>query len=655
MKKIVMCFVLFSTFCFSQNSNIVFSVGQTTIKELQMSIYERDSTANALVLSEKGHFYIPDLKTLRFKTDYYKRVKILTKDGLDYGNKKILLTERDLLTNLVAITYNLKDGNVVEKSIFKEEDLIKEEVSEGVSQVIISLPNVKVGSVVEYKYTISRLSFNIKDWVFQSDIPKIKSTFYKTLPPTLGYDIKLHGALKLSTDSTFFSDNCFKKNKLFKVAKCKRSIFSIDSINAFEEEPLMSNPNSYISKLKFKLDYVLDVGYFPGNFLSTWKSFDSFYLSIFLYNQKQHSKFLKRKIPSDLFKQKDELAKAKGIYSFIQDHFTWDGYLGGGFTKRARKLFVKKTGSVNTINTTLYNSLKAANIECYYVLLSTRGNGVPTKKFPELNRFNYLVVKAVIDGKEYFLDATSKLLPFGLVPERCLNGEARVLVKEKEGYWQTITPNIVNSKNFRIHLSLNDDDTFSGKVTLIKKGYNAALQRELINTLGEKKYLEGYEEEFSEMEIVDYKVKDKDKIDKPTHESFQLNIDEDFIDVDISNENIIRFNPVLFDKVTENPFKADKRLYPLDFGHKHKNSFLLKINLPEGYVIKKLPENVAIKLPYDGGSYLYKIIHKGNSISLVIKYSINRKLFAKEEYLYLKEFFNRIIKAEGSFIELEKK
>lgn len=654
MKKIIALFLLIQVSTHAQKMATP-SMGQSNLQELQMKTYKNDSTANALVLFEKVHYYIPDLRELRFKSDHYRRIKIFNKDGLEYAVEKIYLKNGEELQNVSAITYNLKDSVTIEKTVFKKEDILVNEVSEGIYQNIINLPNVKEGSVVEYKYTINRGNFNIDNWRFQTSIPKIKSEFSQLLPSSIKYKVTLRGGLKLSRDTTYFSKNCFVQNEVFKVKRCRNSIFSIDSIPAFKEEPMMSNAESYISKLSFKLDYVLDIGYFPGNFLSTWKSFDAFHLAVLSYNQKQHTKFFKRKIPDSIFTQKDKLTKAKYIYSFIQDHYSWDGYLGGGFSKSARKQFNKKTGSVMTINSSLFNSLKAANIACYYVLLSTRGNGIPVKDFPESDTFNYVIIKAVINNKEYFLDATDKLLPFGMVSKRCLNGEARVLNNESVGYWQVIRPNILNSKSYRVVLDLNEDDSFTGKVSLIKKGYNAAIQREVFKTVGEKKYIESMEEGFPEMEISDFQIKNLPHIEKSTNESFSILIDEDYMDTDISNENVIRFNPVLFDRALENPFKTEKRLYPLDFIHKDKSTFLLRINLPKNYTVKKLPEPVAMKLPQNGGLYVYKVAHKGNVISVVVSYKIDRKLFSKDEYFYLKEFYKKIVTAENSYIELEKK
>lgn len=654
MKKMLLLLLFVSTAIYGQQVKTP-TIGQTNLRELQMKTYKGDSTANALVLFEKVHYYIPDLNELRFKSDYYRRIKIFNKDGLEYAVEKIFLKRGEELQNVSAVTYNLKDSVNIKETRFKKEDILVTEVSEGVYKHIINLPNVKEGSVIEYKYTVNRGNFNIDSWRFQSQIPKLKSEFSQILPSSIKYKVTLRGALKLSRDTTYFSDNCFVQNKYFKAKRCRNSIFSMDSIASFKEEPMMSNPENYISKLSFKLDYVLDIGYFPGSFLSTWKSFDKFHLALLSYNQKQHTKFFKRKIPDSIFAQEDKLTKAKSIYAFIQDHYNWDGYLGGGFSKSARKQFNKKTGSVMTINTSLFNSLKAANIPCYYVLVSTRGNGIPVKDFPEGDSFNYIIVKTVIGNQEYFLDATDKILPFGMVSKRCLNGEARVLNNEGVGYWQVIKPSIANSKSYRVVLDLNEDDSFSGKLSLIKKGYNAAIQRELFKAVGEKKYIESFEEEFPEMELSNFEIKNLEHIDRSVNESFSLNIDEDYIDTDISDSNVIRFNPVMFDRATENPFKTETRLYPLDFVHNDKSTFLLRINLPKNYSVKKLPEPVAIKLPENGGLYVYKVVQKGNVINVVVRYRIDRKFFSKNEYFYLKEFYNKIVQAENSYIELEKK
>ena len=42
--------------------------------------------------------------------------------------------------------------------------------------------------------------------------------------------------------------------------------------------------------------------------------------------------------------------------------------------------------------------------------------------YPNYSDFNYVIAVVNIEGKEYFLDATSRL-PFGILPVKCYNGQ----------------------------------------------------------------------------------------------------------------------------------------------------------------------------------------------------------------------------------------
>ena len=88
-----------------------------------------------------------------------------------------------------------------------------------------------------------------------------------------------------------------------------------------------------------------------------------------------------------------------------------------------KRSFERRSGGVDVINLSLYNSLQAAGIECYIMAIATRENGLPTKLYPVTRDFNYIIVTTVLDGERYFLDATDKFMPFGQIPMRCLNGE----------------------------------------------------------------------------------------------------------------------------------------------------------------------------------------------------------------------------------------
>ncbi|MCI2228045.1 DUF3858 domain-containing protein [Polaribacter sp. MSW13] len=166
----------------------------------------------------------------------------------------------------------------------------------------------------------------------------------------------------------------------------------------------------------------------------------------------------------------------------------------------------------------------------------------------------------------------------------------------------------------------------------------------------EDEYLEEFETNYSDLEVEDYNVKFKEDLEKSLQENFKIKI---IMNQDLGNK--ARLNPILFNRITENPFKLKERNYPVDFAYKRNNSFALNLQIPETYKVTKLPENIAISLPNKGGSFSLKSTQKGNTINVYVRMIINKKIYSAIEYHTLKEFYKKIIIAENSYIILEKK
>jgi hypothetical protein len=75
----------------------------------------------------------------------------------------------------------------------------------------------------------------------------------------------------------------------------------------------------------------------------------------------------------------------------------------------------------------LVAALRDARLNAHPVLLSTRNNGLPSPLYPVPTDFNYVIARVKIGDNYYLLDATEDVYPFGLLPERCLNGMGRAL------------------------------------------------------------------------------------------------------------------------------------------------------------------------------------------------------------------------------------
>jgi len=113
-------------------------------------------------------------------------------------------------------------------------------------------------------------------------------------------------------------------------------------------------------------------------------------------------------------------------------------------------------------------------------------------------------------------------------------------------------------------------------------------------------------------------------------------------------------NPFVIGKITENPFKLNKRDYPVDFGYERSKTYLMKLIIPETYKIAKLPKNMGLALPNKGGKIIFNISQKENTINIYLNYSLNKKSYTTEEYFYLKQFYKKLINLQDSFIEIER-
>jgi hypothetical protein len=622
-------------------------MGQTTLEELQMSFYDKDSTAGAVVLYEHANIYLDTENDNNTRTDFYFRIKILDKSAFDLANITLDLYKKKNLKDLEAVTYNLIENKIQKNHLVKSDVFTIKEGSDW-STKKFTLSNIREGSVIEYKYSILSPYSGINDWSFQSDIPKIKSEFDAAILGNYKYNVRIIGFLKLNKNKYSVKEKCVYIDGIG-FGSCRVYSFGINDIPAFKEEDYMLSKKNYISRLSLDLESFTNTTGYVEKYTTTWKVADKKLKSRFFNNQTSKKNYFKKKIPDSILTTENTLKKAQKIYTFIQNHYTWNKKYWTNKDVEVKEAFDDKLGDVGAINLSLFNSLKAVNIDANLVVLSTRKNGVPTKLYPIIYDYNYVIVKIKIADIEYFLDATEKMIPFAELPLRTINGEARIINFDEEGSWVTLKPKKKSVKNIRTKLTLNEEGELKGLLNIQRTGYYAVNQREKIAPLTKENYLDNFESQYPDLEVEEYTVKYKKNINKPLQEAFSISI--------IQNESLgskIRINPFLFDRMKENPFKLKERFYPVDFGYTKKINYSLSLQIPENYKISQFPNNTAFSLPNKGGLFVLKAKVKDNTLTIFTRFSLYKKTYSSEEYFALKEFFKQVIIAENSYIILEK-
>ena len=651
MKKIIVITLLLSSLLSLSQEDYNSENYRVNLGDMRSKTFEKDSTANALVIYEFGNSYV-DGNHYDLRTEAKYKIKILNREGFNnatitlylYNNERASEKVKDIIAN----TYNEVNGEVIISKL-DEKDIFKEKYNENYTLVKFTLPNVKEGSVITYSYTlVSPFMFNYKGWNFQSEIPKLYSEYKASIPGNWDYNIKLVGGQKLFANESELKKDCLSAGG--GTASCFNARYVMKDIPAFIEEDYMTAKSNYLARIEYELKTFKSFDGIVDNYTKTWETVDKeLKTDPNIGRQLSKSVDATELLTTEILNEPDALKRAIAIYNFVQDNYTWNEEYKIYKDVSVKDLIKNKSGNVSSINILLHNLLEEAAINVKPVLLSTRNNGFATQIFPVISDFNYLIVQVIIEDKTYYLDATDNYLSFGELPFRCLNSYGRLLDFKNGSEWVDIKPKNNSSVLFRTELSIDSNQNLKGIVEAKHTGYHGLSLRKSYYA-NKENYIKALENRFPYLEIFDYEVKSEDERSEDFVESYKIKYSTD------NSGETIYLNPFFIKFFTENPFKLQERSYPIDFGYKDSYLYMFKLNLGDTYKIIEQPKDVVMQLPNNTGQLSLGTKVIGNSVNLLMKIDFKEPIYPPEYYPYLKEFIGRIVDAQkNTLLVLQKK
>lgn len=654
MKSIIitLSIVLFSTLCYSQ-ANYSEEYGKVTQYEMSMTECPGDSEAEALVIYDFGKYYFRGLdnKGFRLFMEIRKKVKILKQAGIDYATIEIPYyigdsNEREYIQDFEATTYNFEDGTL-KKSKFDQGKMFEEKISNDTRVKKIALPDVREGSVIEYKYTIETpYFFNMRRWFFQSKIPVLNSSLEYRAIPYYEYTYITRGT------------NQFDEAKVeapladfhFAGLTYKEKVYTFRMINlpAFRDEEYISSDKDYMVSISFQLSR----SYSPYNgvkrdYMSTWPDMCNEFLKDPNFGKyiKDSEKEAKKILPTLDIEDKTPLEKAKIITQYVRSMYSWDEF-NGKYTSEKLSTFLKqKKGNDAEMNLFLVGLLKTAGIDAEPVVLSTRGNGVITKTFPFQQFLNYVVVRATIDNQTYFIDTTEPLRYFDELPSRCINVEGLIVKKDSEEWVNIVQKELsVVDKKFNIKV-LPDENLLDVDISYELAGQDAYIYRNLYNGK-EDDLKEFFRKKNNINEMDSLTISNYKELDKPFNFSFSTKIAFE------RTPDKLFIHPFCNLSISDNYFKQEKRTLPIDLIYLEAVKYESIIEIPEGYKVDYLPE----ALKHDGRimTINYKAQVDGNKIYVNADFKFTSNMYDPKDYIRLKNTFSILIKRFSDMVVLIK-
>lgn len=311
----------------------------------------------------------------------------------------------------------------------------------------------------------------------------------------------------------------------------------------------------------------------------------------------------------------------------------------------------RKSGNSADINFLLTLMLQNAGIEAYPVLLSTRGHGIIQSLYPIVDQFDYVITKAVVGKRTFFMDATDRFRRYDLLPTRALN-HTGFLLNQNKYEWVTIEPSGKDKRETVIDAVLSPEGAVRARAEMRFAEYGAARQLEQYSGKKQGDYIKDlFSTETSGLAADSFQVDQSDSLSS----RFIVRANLTAPAYAQTLNDFIYFNPFLTGRRKENPFKLEKRTFPVDFAYPLSTAYTATITLPDGYAVKDPPAELTLRLPANGGSYRRTVNAADNRVTVIEQFEINQVVFQPKHYAGLRSFYEQIVAAENEQLILEKK
>ena len=652
-------------------SDVNMKFGKPTKEEMQMTVYEADPEADAVVLCRLTEVEYA-VQNIGFLADYREkfRIKVLKPAGARYAkvvvpyqvalsvnnnigglktNAKSLpqpdgssnsyfegegvsMTDNvfanegdENVESIKATAFNLEGGKVV-KTHLKKSDIVKTKIDEHNRQIEFTVPNVKEGTVIEYEYTIhSQLFWLLHDWYAQCEIPVAYAKLDMNIPSYLIFNVEDHGIQRLTHTVTAGSMNFkLESDPLAKQSKVMTNhyVYVGRNLMAVPKDDYVWNTLDYCAGITAELSQYRLPGTAQMDYARTWEEIDEMILNSddLGLRLNDHSPLAKELQDAKIAEIADLRERTAAVFNLVMSKVTWNGKYDINPAATAETL--KNQGGTNAdINLLLIQSLNSVGLTATPVVLRTRDQGQLPYNFPALRKLNTFIVGVVMpSGPNVYVDASSKNGYLNVLPEPLLVERARLVQKKGKSAWVNLQRLTKSQKSTIINVQLSADGKLTGTQTTRYEGLAALNYRQA-------KGITAFAPDATE----------------ETPFNRQGSVEGNTI-------KICPFPTI----IAKNPFTASVRKVPVEFHSQGTHKVVVNMTLPEGYTVSGEPRNMTIVTPDKGLEGRILTTVGDGRIQLSCQFSIHKIVHSEQSYADLRAIFDAVMKYTTEQLVLKK-
>jgi len=571
----------------------------------------------------------------------YERIKILTEEGRDRANIEIPYLKDGESVKAISARTIRPDGSIVnfDGQIF-DKSIVKLSAASYWAKTF-TLPNVEVGSIIEYRYRHNFSPFFVfnSQWILSQDLFTQYAKFSLRRYPFF--------VMRFAWPNGIPEGSTPPKNVSDKI------LMEVHDVPAFVSEEFMPPEN----EAKYRVDFIYDTGDLAHekDAASYWKAFGKkAYKEVDKFVD--HTRAMNAAVAQVISPGDSAELKLQKIYARTQEirNLTYERSQS---EQEAKRESLKKANDVEDVWKHGYGSgeditwlflgmVRAAGFEAYAVMVSTRNNHFFNPGVMNANSLNDNVVLVMLAGKPMYFDPGARYTPYCQLPWYETAVMARRLDKDG-GEWVTTT--LPSSKTNHVErkaaFKLSPTGTLEGNVTVTFTGQEAMsrrLQERLEDDSDRRQFLEN---ELKAAITTDADVK---LINSPDWDSSSSAMEAQY-SVRISGwaaraGSRLLMPLGLFTAGNKTTFLHAAREHPIYFQYPAEVDDDVSVDIPSDWKVASMPQTSNVPAPAYGYAAAYQesngAVHWQRSLRL------DMTLVAAKYYGTLQDFFQKVRAAD---------
>ncbi len=604
-------------------------IKEEEIKMLIMTAPEpedRPDDSLFILLDDIRYQLLPD-DTLIYRT--HKLIKIMDERGKDVSEIKLSYDSSYQYLTIDLARVIKPDGTVIGasgKDIQEATPWTDTPFYGNFKVIIISMPGITVGSVLEYQVTIE-------------DIPASK--LFE--PREIGSGFRLssvnpvHKArIEVSVPADREFNIIFKNSEPFDPevilnGEIKNYIWRLNDIPKMIVEPMMP-PILNITPVLYITSF------------SSWETIADWWRGFEFQTIVPDDAIISKveQLTEGLYTLKD---KARTIFHYVASKIRYVGIEYGKSSvipRNASETYENKYGDCKNKSILLISMLREAGIsEAYPVLISTVNNGRVWEEVPRITGFNHVITLCIINDEWIWMDPTVETSSFGDFPAG--DQDCDILVIFDNGYKFMRTSAVAPEKNTDrevMNVTINSDLNATIFSTITATGINAIYSRKYFKSL-ESIYRKQYLDTIivgrttGGGRLIDFTFSNIDNLNEPY--KLELQYTDPYY---IEWAGDIGFIKASYLTVNKAAMSEEERIYPVFLGNTSVGESIIYINLPENLKVRYLPPPITLEIPQI--LFISEFTLQDHTITYYLLYKIKQIYVPLEDYPEYKKLQNQI-------------